>query len=285
MYLKTTCPDSWTDEDTRSKCSLATSALRSDDTSLIVPVTNLLKNITYGNVYCALCNGDVDNRPWALSPLCGEAPPGLLQVTTAVPPAEVPPAPAPVLVPNSRPTEAQKVLRLAAQKVPPFAFEYSISTPTSKIIFRQSKSLGHRPLLEYLRRKRETKIQVDFYRYIKFVNDIWKGAKYDAHSGYFVTKYQEKDMICVVSAKLTSDLKPYTRSCVPNIIEHCQAADPEVDKQCRSHTSLVFNKRNNKAYRNKFCASCDGAELNYLTGCPIRVRDDVAPTLAVHVAK
>lgn len=313
MYLKTTCPETWTDEEVRSKCNLSTSPLRSDDTSLIIPVTNTIKNITYGNKYCALCHGETDLISWLLSPLCGEAPPGLLLqqstlfpdsttlLSTPIPelfPVSTSIPPAPLLSPVSSPIPP---CTTRSQRLPPASVEYSISSPTSKVKFRRSRASfdSYREMHEqrdagsgyvnalskFNRHKRATKIRVNFLKYFKYLDDIWKTAKYDPHSGYFVSKYLEKDMICAVDSKLQSELKPFTRACVPNTIEICQeAADPDTDKLCRSHTSLVFNKRNNKAYRNKYCATCDGAESTYLTGCPITVKDDgSAQTLTIYL--
>lgn len=234
-----------------------------------------------------------------MTPKCGEAPAGLLnQISTPVPdsttvlsssipeivPSSIPPTPlalvsSKILPSSGAGSPATTEVGTRFQKLPPVSVEYYIISPTSRVKFRRNRSVQSPDTSEfvnpsYTRRKRATKIRVNFVKYTKIVDDIWKTAKYDPHSGYFVTKYSDKDMICVVSSKLPSALKPHTRACVPNTIEVCQeAADPDTEKQCRSHTSLTFNKRTNKAYRNKYCATCDGVEFTYLTGCPIIPRD------------
>ncbi|XP_065210498.1 uncharacterized protein LOC135838694 [Planococcus citri] len=60
-YTKVECPPQWRNTEVRRKCEK--SAQHSvDDPLLMTPVTSASSNVTYGNVYCAVCNRDYDNR-------------------------------------------------------------------------------------------------------------------------------------------------------------------------------------------------------------------------------
>ena len=68
------CPSTWTDEETRSKCENYTGTIRSEPI-LGHPVTSNATNITYVNHHCAKCNGDLDIRTmirWKFAVMCGE---------------------------------------------------------------------------------------------------------------------------------------------------------------------------------------------------------------------
>ena len=68
------CPPTWNDEETRSKCVNYTGTIRSEPT-LGHPITSNATNITYVNYHCAKCNGDLDIRTtikWKLAVTCGE---------------------------------------------------------------------------------------------------------------------------------------------------------------------------------------------------------------------
>jgi len=68
------CPFTWEEEGTRSKCENYTRTIRSEPI-LGLPVTSNATNITYVNYHCAKCNGDLDiNKTirWKLAVTCGE---------------------------------------------------------------------------------------------------------------------------------------------------------------------------------------------------------------------
>lgn len=56
FYMKQSCPASWKHLDVRRKCEKSVSN-NMKDPLLMTPVTDRLHNITYGNIFCALCNG------------------------------------------------------------------------------------------------------------------------------------------------------------------------------------------------------------------------------------
>jgi hypothetical protein len=67
------CPPTWKDEETRSKCDNYKGTIRSEPT-LGHPVTSNVTNITYVNHHCAVCNGDpglLTMIRWKLAVTCG----------------------------------------------------------------------------------------------------------------------------------------------------------------------------------------------------------------------
>lgn len=92
--MKTRCLPEWTDASMVSKCQKSILPLE-DDLSVITPLTNLVTGITYGNVYCAVCNNafTADNMndffTWTLATRCGELP--FDPAPAASPPPQPPP--------------------------------------------------------------------------------------------------------------------------------------------------------------------------------------------------
>jgi len=73
-YMVKSCPSTWEDEETRSKCENYTATIRNEPT-LGHPVTSNATNITYVNHHCAKCNGDLGTRTtirWKLAVTCDE---------------------------------------------------------------------------------------------------------------------------------------------------------------------------------------------------------------------
>lgn len=68
--MKTSCPPDYPNRSVQSKCESSTGPLRSDNRKLFIPVTNIHKNITYGNEYCAICNNDYSYQVWTLTSHC-----------------------------------------------------------------------------------------------------------------------------------------------------------------------------------------------------------------------
>lgn len=72
--MKVNCPENWFDKNVSNKCAESLNPLTSTDVALYIPVTNPVKNVTYGNRYCALCHGDEEYKVWNEFPSCGEVP-------------------------------------------------------------------------------------------------------------------------------------------------------------------------------------------------------------------
>lgn len=73
-YMVTSCPSSWMEEATRSRCENYTETIRSQPI-LGHPVTSKATNITYANYHCARCNGDLLINTmirWKLAVTCDE---------------------------------------------------------------------------------------------------------------------------------------------------------------------------------------------------------------------
>lgn len=73
-YLKASCAAQFADRAIASKCAEGVSGATSDP-SLITPITDIERNVTYANVYCALCD-DRDPRSgrfrvWSVTSVCG----------------------------------------------------------------------------------------------------------------------------------------------------------------------------------------------------------------------
>ena len=73
-YMVTSCPSSWMEEATRSRCENYTETIRSEPI-LGHPVTSNATNITYANYHCARCNDDLlisTMIRWKLAVACDE---------------------------------------------------------------------------------------------------------------------------------------------------------------------------------------------------------------------
>lgn len=57
IYMLTSCPPEWSDTGTRSRCEDDNPSLR--DPLATMPVTSHRSGLTYRNVHCALCHGDI----------------------------------------------------------------------------------------------------------------------------------------------------------------------------------------------------------------------------------
>ncbi len=269
VYVKITCPDSWPDESIARQCRKSVLRLESEDIFQIIPVTDTETNITYGNKYCAICHGRSNYKFWKVTKYCGEAPPNFL----------------------TNIGEVQQTKRRTVREASSDAksgYTRLKATKSYKKVHRKQREVGSHfinALIRYMRKKRDTGVFVDYTKYVKKVDEIWNTTTYDPNSGYFVTKYENKGFICDVAAKLPFELKAHVRTCVPNMIENCaEEVDGSVLNGCKNHTSIVYNKKDNKVYRNKFCASCNRVSPDSLTGCPITVRDESIPLQKIPLA-
>lgn len=68
--MKTSCPPNYPNQSVKSKCESSTKTLRNENKKLYIPVTNVHKNITYGNEYCAVCNNEFVYKAWNLTTHC-----------------------------------------------------------------------------------------------------------------------------------------------------------------------------------------------------------------------
>lgn len=266
--MRTDCPEKWSSQEIAFQCQQSTMSLSNGDISFVIPVTNIQTNITYGNKYCALCHGVIDYTLWSIKPSCGEMPSSLIQDKWS----------------TSNPSPYVRVRRSSKPVYVSFKnreIKMDLKNLNEKIedpVGRKTGSKFVHSLLKYLRRrrrKRDTKLNVDYNRYALKANEIWSVASYDARIGYFVSKYEEKNFICEVSVKLPSELKSNVRTCIPNLIEHC-TNDNNVDaaQKCKTYTSIVYNRKDEKVYRNRDCAKCNNAPLEYLTGCSIILKQN-----------
>ena len=210
--MKVTCPETWTEGDVSNKCAAALLPLTSTDVLPFIPVTNPTTNITYGNRYCAECNGDSDHQAWNEFPSCGNV-----------------------------------------------ADEYL--TPDGTI-------------------KPDAKLSVDFKKHRLEASEIWQNAsQFHQASGYFLSRYQDRLFVCRMYRGLPKQVDRNVRQCVPNVIETCAGEESAPDgtsalQKCRSYTSIVFEKREQKRrYRNVDCAKCNGVAPSELTGCPVTLKD------------
>ncbi len=67
-----TCPQHYVDHNIKIRCEKSLHPIDEDDTKLIQPVTNIHRNVTYANEYCAACNGDYDYQLWNLTSYCSQ---------------------------------------------------------------------------------------------------------------------------------------------------------------------------------------------------------------------
>lgn len=67
IYMLSKCPKQWQGEDIRKKCEVKTEAVR--DYKEQIPVIGKNTNVTYKNIYCAICNQDTNliNRNMTIS--------------------------------------------------------------------------------------------------------------------------------------------------------------------------------------------------------------------------
>ncbi|XP_065211485.1 uncharacterized protein LOC135839402 isoform X2 [Planococcus citri] len=70
VYMKTTCPPNYPNQSVKSKCESSMKSLQNENKKLYIPVTNVQKNITYGNEYCAVCNNEFVYIAWNLTTHC-----------------------------------------------------------------------------------------------------------------------------------------------------------------------------------------------------------------------
>ena len=60
------CPDAWQDAEVKIRCENPYSIV---DPMGLLPVTNLDVGITFGNLYCALCNDDAGQKAVKFDPV------------------------------------------------------------------------------------------------------------------------------------------------------------------------------------------------------------------------
>lgn len=60
------CPDSWNDTSITKQCLAQNTTIISYDSLLKIPVTSTENGITYGNVFCAICNEETKYKFWSV---------------------------------------------------------------------------------------------------------------------------------------------------------------------------------------------------------------------------
>lgn len=65
VYMKTNCPQSWNQSITiKNNCESLNLSLLNVDVLLSTAVTNVQKGTTYRNLFCAICNGEIEFQFW-----------------------------------------------------------------------------------------------------------------------------------------------------------------------------------------------------------------------------
>lgn len=71
LFIKNTCAKSWKNEEIAWKCSTSSNEkLMPDNLDITTPVSSPTTNITYRNVYCALCNFEENYLHWKIIIIC-----------------------------------------------------------------------------------------------------------------------------------------------------------------------------------------------------------------------
>lgn len=275
--MLTSCPAGYTNQAVLSKCLSSVNPLNGPDNSVIRPATNTKTHITYGNIYCALCNNDIDVTIWNLSARCGEAPPGFLDPPTSI----------------STPENKIEISTEAVSKISKPQIEISTeknkitsttaASKTSKPLL--SLSLGANPSLEisvggknfksklntdnlFNRPKRQLP-GIDYNKYIKDLDNILENVRYDGNSQRFVSQYNGKSFICEFASRKPQNFDTNVRVCIPNMVSSCPPnTDQQTVQKCLSNTAIVYEKISKQAYKNKHCAVCNNISEVNLTGCP-----------------
>lgn len=270
VYILTSCPAGYTNQAVVSKCLASLKPLEGPDNSVIRPATNINKRITYGNVYCAVCNNDFDITLWNLSARCGEPPAGYLDSSTPISTTSKPVETSTQVLSSPKPSNPPKVEISTTSEKP------RITATTRKSFF--PFSLGGRPTSKptsnsnsnsFLRLKRQQPAGIDFNKYRKDINQILENVHYDSAVQRFVSQYNGKSFVCEFSSQMPKDFESNLRICVPGMVSSCPPyADRETARKCSSNTAIVYEKILKTPYKNKYCARCNNVKESDLTGCP-----------------
>lgn len=284
----TTCPPEYTNQEVISKCLASTKPLEDDDNSVIRPVTNLKRRVTYGNAYCAQCNNDLDDIAlWNATAKCGEAPSGYLNSVNTEN----------NLPRNSYYTPEENELTTPTRSiyssspsgnknsgVPPKGINIRVPFPVDT----NAETLYNVPIkipsigsfnLQLTRQKRDS-VNIDFGKNAKDLDRILQNVRYDPYAKKFVSRFEGKDFICEFSSQMPKHFDLYVRKCVPNLISSCPpSASQEIVDKCQASTAIVYQKSSKKAFKNRDCAKCNGASEISLTGCPSEFQRVAASSL------
>lgn len=290
------CAPDYTNELIKQYCAKALQPLDDTDYFKIRPAINIKKRITYANLYCALCNKDTDVQPWNLTAGCGVAPTGYINPASTVNNSpenkiSIPNTPsksASSTVPSTVPNKSNnKNVKINLHFNPGAIFgnnknanagineEFTLPSfgASTKIL---NKTIGSQTGIfgatigRFKRQIRRENLELNFYEYSSKTDEILKTVKYNPNVQELVGKYNGKDFICRVIASISPEIKTYSRTCVPNVIDQCPN-DPEATKLCQSYTQLVYKM--STAYKNRDCAHCNGITDAELSGCPPEVRE------------
>ncbi len=298
--MKVHCLPSWTDENIVSKCLKSVLPLE-DDLSVITPLTNMNTGVTYGNVYCAVCNDAFtkDNmqefHTWNLTSRCGELPYSFaptLPTPPPPPPNTIFPIDVNLQVPEIIPLgqNYEIVLRMNypySQQLPItengyflmdlFLYYVSENPPIVRVVRSAHLPINILPDPHWLtqnmssafvnRFRRATNLEIDFYKYVNEWDAIALHAQYDTANKMWVSKYKSNYFVCEFDSKLPGDDVPL-RTCIPNVISECVNFENSIFVHgCQVKTGVVYDRRG-FAYRNKDCASCNGVFEEDILTCP-----------------
>lgn len=291
--MKTKCLSTWNDDNVITKCKKSILPAE-DDLSIITPLTNINTGITYGNVYCAICNDvytiDTMNEffAWNLTTKCGELPNDVLPADSfpytwkfEIPPSVilnnnqeiVVSANLPVLYPdlvnwsNNGYYLIDVLLYYVNESTNSIRQIRSTQIPVN-IEVLEIRSPSNNLYLYLNRRKRLVNTNIDYFKYINEWPFIASNVNYNPFLRMWISHYKNINFVCEFDSVIPENELPY-RICIPNVINECSNLDDAIfNHGCQIRTAVVYDK-NGTMYRNKDCALCNGIKEKDIVPCPL----------------
>lgn len=244
------CPKDYPNNTIRQLCRYAADEADNNDATIITPVTDLTQNLTYGNIYCAQCNGNLNSQVWTVVLKC-HLPIRNNQTTNNGSSVDN------KINPNASQSSSDKVhfKPLDYNSKPMFINNVTSTAAPSHpdiIHFRP-----HRP------KRQEPVYQQDID------NEVTKYAKFDPTTKSFQSFYKGQNYTCVYEKTAPLNVIPVLRYCTSSV-STCPASytDSAVSERCRSYTAVVYiTGKPSLRYRNQHCAQCNGNMQRDLPGC------------------
>lgn len=249
IYMITSCPRSYSDNATRSKCEKSTLPLDEDDVTLIIPVTNVDTRVTYGNKYCARCHGagqdpetEKNYRLWNETRYCS-----VKQTESIRPPG---------------PDDFQQHYPVANLDNDTSSSSGSLDGKLPQFYRLENSSTdlteNDDPWLLPHATSTSNDLADESVRATKYI-------KFNSTSKTFYSIYNNKNFVCSVGRDIPKDLESNVRRCVRfSTMECADVSNKTLTDKCQSYTSVVYD--NYGSYRNKDCAACNNVTKN-LPGC------------------
>lgn len=230
--MMTSCPSNFTMTSIKWRCESSNEAFRDGsgggaNKKILIPVTDVQNGITYGNEYCAVCNGVYDYQFWNISAHC---------------------SPAKSFTADSTEFPLRSIVSDLQEKIspppPPPVSPNQISTTTKDEVDNGGDT--HRQ---------------NFYSE-ELLEEVKKRIKYDVNAKAFVSSYDGIHYDCWYSRVKPAHVIPHVRYCVEYASEAGCVFDrdklTEAERRCLSYTSIVYDGYG-RAYRNADCAAtCNG---------------------------